>query len=599
MKDMWLSAVVANPSHILCQSAEGRYSKEEFQNRIFNLQQDILYDGREKWLLYEENGFEFLCGLMALLMSGCTVVVPGNNKPETLKELLSSDTGYVGSDRRTVAERYHCSTTSSGGPAQTCTLTCAAWGTVVFCSSGSTGKPKLIEKTAAQLFEEVLLFADRWKPNSNTLFVPLVPHFHIYGLTFGYLLPLLTNASFYEYRKRGLLGAVEPMNQSAVETARELFLVLSPSFARQYSKIVALSHPHALLNAQKSTPVSKVFCAGGVFSSDSVDILKKGFNCSITEIYGSTETGAIATRKHKITDAADNSKAWKLLPGIACQITEHSDKEQTRHDEQGIIGFWGNHVGGSEKNPVIPGDEARKITAKEFQLLGRNNQICKIEGKRVSLVQFEEILNRCSLITSSFTVSAEKNNRQILQSGIVLSESGISCYRERGKHFTDNEIKSYLLAFYDPVLIPRTIRFLDKLPETDMGKISRNNFLDFLSTDQLANFPIVTNTSRDEECCSISLTIPVSLSYFRGHFSGRPIVPGVVLVHWVYHYAREYLNISLDPSVIKQLKFSTPAGPGDTLILKLVPIAKSVRFSYLGLDGNRFSSAEIPVLGEA
>lgn len=55
-----------------------------------------------------------------------------------------------------------------------------------------------------------------------------------------------------------------------------------------------------------------------------------------------------------------------------------------------------------------------------------------------------------------------------------------------------------------------------------------------------------------------SWTVPVDHPAFAGHFPGRPIVPGVVLLDHL-------LALVATPCNIANAKFLSPAGPGEAL----------------------------------
>ena len=99
----------------------------------------------------------------------------------------------------------------------------------------------MITKSAEQLYLEVEKFNLICKPTSNTLFVPLVTHLHLYGLTFAFLLPLLARAGFYLPRNGGLLGVVEPITPDSGHPPDELVVVTSPTIGRHAEQISVLA----------------------------------------------------------------------------------------------------------------------------------------------------------------------------------------------------------------------------------------------------------------------------------------------------------------------------------------------------------------------
>jgi len=65
-------------------------------------------------------------------------------------------------------------------------------------------------------------------------------------------------------------------------------------------------------------------------------------------------------------------------------------------------------------------------------------------------------------------------------------------------------------------------------------------------------------------------TVPADHPAFAGHFPGRPIVPGVVLLDRVLHLARQARPDASTWTVV-QAKFLRPVGPGAVLRLALAP----------------------------
>lgn len=63
--------------------------------------------------------------------------------------------------------------------------------------------------------------------------------------------------------------------------------------------------------------------------------------------------------------------------------------------------------------------------------------------------------------------------------------------------------------------------------------------------------------------------VPVDHPSFAGHFPGRPIVPGVVLLDRALLYAQQLLQCGAEGWQVGTAKFLSPVGPGETLVFAL------------------------------
>ena len=63
--------------------------------------------------------------------------------------------------------------------------------------------------------------------------------------------------------------------------------------------------------------------------------------------------------------------------------------------------------------------------------------------------------------------------------------------------------------------------------------------------------------------------VPAGHPAFPGHFPGRPIVPGVVLLDHAILFAEKLLGTKVERWQIGNAKFLSPAGPGETLVFSL------------------------------
>jgi 3-hydroxymyristoyl/3-hydroxydecanoyl-(acyl carrier protein) dehydratase len=73
-------------------------------------------------------------------------------------------------------------------------------------------------------------------------------------------------------------------------------------------------------------------------------------------------------------------------------------------------------------------------------------------------------------------------------------------------------------------------------------------------------------TRPEENQLCLQLDIPADLSWFRGHFPDRPLLPGVAQLDWVMAYGEE-LAPGMRFSAIDSVKFQRPVLPESRLEL--------------------------------
>lgn len=89
--------------------------------------------------------------------------------------------------------------------------------------------------------------------------------------------------------------------------------------------------------------------------------------------------------------------------------------------------------------------------------------------------------------------------------------------------------------------------------------------------------------------------VPADHPAFAGHFPGRPIVPGVVLLDQAVRFAEALLNRPVAHWQIGNAKFFSPVGPGESLTfaLSLKP-SGTVAFSVSAADREIASGSLTP-----
>lgn len=165
----------------------------------------------------------------------------------------------------------------------------------------------------------------------------------------------------------------------------------------------------------------------------------------VLEIYGSTETGQIASRR--TTQCAE----WQLWPGV--ELTAQGGRTWAR----------GGHV----EVPTPLGDFVEMITPDRFRLVGRIEDLVNIAGKRNSLAFLNHQLLALAGVTDGvFFVHDTAPDGQTTTTrvgALVVAPS-----------LTTSDILRHLRERIDPVFLPRPLLLVDHVPRNSTGKLPKS-----------------------------------------------------------------------------------------------------------------------------
>ena len=99
--------------------------------------------------------------------------------------------------------------------------------------------------------------------------------------------------------------------------------------------------------------------------------------------------------------------------------------------------------------------------------------------------------------------------------------------------------------------------------------------------------PDIVAVARLEEQVELKLFVPETLHYFRGHFPGFAILPGVVQLDWAIQYGREHFALGAVFANTIRIKFRKPIRPNRhlTLTIKFVRSRNCIYFDYTDAEG--------------
>ncbi|WP_107688356.1 AMP-binding protein [Neisseria wadsworthii] len=367
-------------------------------------------------------------------------------------------------------------------------------------TSGSTGGAQVIVKTAAQMEAEALALAEAVPfGRDHPAVIGSVSPQHMYGFTFRFALALTMGWTM-----------VRPQN-----VYPETLLAATAACG----KCVWIASPAVLNRLGEARnwqavggKVAGIVSAGGALPEATADLLEK-HAVRPFEIYGSTETGVIASRRH--------STEWQ--PFAAVEIGQ---------DEDGALWAQSPWTNGRFQTADMV-----EMQPEGFLLLGRKDRIIKFEDKRVSLNQIEHDLLAHEWIADAYCGQHPQHKRPAVWA--ALNSGGIQALQEQGRAAVVAALKKHLAATQDTVALPRYWRFTDALPRNAQSKITAADFQTAFTEAQTAPQwqPCL---SENAETYRFQGRVPLDLVYFGGHFAHFPLVPGVIELQWVRDLAERF-----------------------------------------------------------
>lgn len=368
------------------------------------------------------DSFHFAAAFLAMAHAGTEIILPPGDHPATLTALSGAFDRLIDDEAVSAA--------TGGAPLSPVD---AERVLITFFTSGSTGQPKRVTRTLAMVQHEVATLEAAFGPlSASSRVLGTVGHHHLYGLTFRLLWPLASGRPFTTatHELWETLFAAAPGNSTIVSSPAHVsrlggFALLSPA-----------DRPGIL------------FCAGAPLSLAASDATAAIVGVRPTEIFGSTESGAIATRQQ-----VEGDEPWQLLPGVRCRIST-----------DGLASFCSPQVAGWMET----GDLAREEHG-GIRFLGRADGIVKIEGKRVSLPEVEAALTSLPWVADAAALLLPEAPVR-LAAVVVPSTVGWKALEKAGHFRFGTALARGVAAKLESAGRPKRWRFVTQLPQRHMGK---------------------------------------------------------------------------------------------------------------------------------
>ncbi len=502
----------------------------------------------QRYLLHSDSALHFSAALLACWEQGKVAVLPPDNHPATLARFQSTTDQTIPARLPTLAQAETGKDDAFSDP-QAWTMDKSAVALELH-TSGTNGQPLKVLKCFSQLDNELGVHAALW-PSEKACVISQVSHLHIYGLLTAILRPICERIPFSNDLARFpevLLARLDEARKYSMSAT----IVSSPA---QLSRM-----PEALLGPKTSPSPSalRLFSSGAPLAEQDAIDCESLFGCDVIEIYGSTETGGIATRRQS------QSGYWTPLPGVSVSVV--NDCLSLRSE---FLEF--------PSRPWVQADRVQ-LQGQTFTLLGRQDRIAKIAGKRVSLERVERMLEDFDNVTQLRCVDL---NPRLDRLGMVVSMPVDSLPQSHAERQTlQRQMQAHLASKLDAVSIPRYWRLVENIPLNRQGKPDRQSIARLFADLYDRHLPRWLGESQpDANTLICQLEVPVGLSSLKGHFEGFGIVPGVVMVQWACDFAAEAFAPLGDFRSLRRLKFLQILEPGQRITLQLERQPRFIAFS--------------------
>ena len=210
-------------------------------------------------------------------------------------------------------------------------------------------------------------------------------------------------------------------------------------------------------------------CSVGEALTRGVYDFYKKMGVIVRDTYWQTETGAIIIANYSSLKSKEGSMG-KTIPGVEAKIING-----TIHIKPGwpamMTGIYKHdkmYKSYFEKGWFKTNDMAKQDKEGYFFFIGREDDMIKTSGERVSPLEIEDILMKHKAVRESAVIGVpDKMKGQIIKAFVVLN-SGV----KEGEELKE-ELKMFVKKNYAGHAYPKEIEFVESLPKTKSGKIIR------------------------------------------------------------------------------------------------------------------------------
>jgi acyl-CoA synthetase (AMP-forming)/AMP-acid ligase II len=295
-------------------------------------------------------------------------------------------------------------------------------------TGGSTGMPQIWSKTAANIFGEGFFLARNFEVTQRDCILATIPPYHIFGLLFSVILPLVASAT--------VVNDTPSFPEEIIRVARNSQVTILASVPVHYRVL-----------RDKKIDLRLAFSSAGMLDRKDNEIFCRHNHLGVVEVYGSTETGGIATRNRW-----RGEEDFTPFPTIAWKIA--GDRLAVRSP------YVSPELPVDAGGFYTAGDLVEARGAGQFCLKSRADTITKVGGKRVDLEEIGLLIKKQPGVRDCAVVALPDAGGREHRIGALIE----------GDRADIKMIQKELAASLEPYALPRRIKQVAQLPTTRNGK---------------------------------------------------------------------------------------------------------------------------------
>lgn len=310
----------------------------------------------------------------------------------------------------------------------------------VLFTSGSTGRAQLVPKTFQNFAGEAQSLDQLFRPQGEQVrILTTLPFEHMYGYMYGFFWPRLFGLDAPTSRITLPAALAEELRQSDLP----LWLITTPLHLNAFAE-----------TGLRTEKVTRVFSATSPLTPSLAAQAKQCFGVTVTDIYGSTETGTIASRQ-----MPGEPDLWECIPGRSLSQSADGRIQLDCVDLPG---------------PELLSDVLELPSPRQFRVLGRSADLVKVAGKRTALGALNAaLLSAPGVRDGCFWVPDHHEGTDV---GRLVAFAAL---REGA---TKDGVIAHLRTQVYPLFLPRPLLIVDDLPRDAVGKLPREALRELYAT---------------------------------------------------------------------------------------------------------------------